>query len=112
MINYVSKNPKNYVKNITKTAWTQVLTAKQSNGIRGFKMKTRYTVNQPPVAFDYAFNSSPTTGETDSTLTGNGYWTNTGSGSGDEAANKNGIWARVAQAESRSTAVLEIIAYE
>ncbi len=110
-MNYISKNPKIYVKNITKTSWTQVLTKAQSVAIRGIKLKTRYTAPTQPVAFDYAFCSSPTSGETDTTLTGNGYWTNTGSGSGDEAANKNGVWARVAQNETRTTATIEIIAY-
>ena len=78
--------------------WYQVMTAAQAVGIRGFKIKSRYTYGQTsPKPFDYAFSSSP----------GDNYWSNTGGGLADEAGPVNGVWARSAVAGT----VIELMTY-
>lgn len=103
---YVGKVGKIYVKTLTNAdEWYQVLTPAQAKGIRGFKIKSRFDGSSAPNSFDYAFNDSPTEGEDSS---GNGFWSNTGSGSGDSAGPTNGVWAR----SSTAGTIIEVMVYE
>lgn len=108
---YVSKVGKVYVVTLTLAdTWYQVLTPAQAKGIRGFKIKTRQSFGgtgapaHPPRPFDYAFNDAPDSGDS----SGNGYYSNSGAGSSDEAGPANGLWARSDVAGS----VIELIVYE
>lgn len=109
---YIGKVGKIYVKTLTNAdEWYQILTPTQAKGIRGFKIKSRMTFNssggltsgQRP--FDYAFVESPEAGDT---AAGDGFYSNSGAGSGDEGGPSNGLWARSAVAGT----VIEVLVYE
>ena len=107
---YVSKTGKIYVVSLT-TSWAQVLTAAQTKGIRGVKVKSRITfdasggMTAQPGPFDIAFTSSPSAGADSS---GTGFSSYGGAGFGDTVAPLKGLWAKSAV----SGTLLEIIVYE
>lgn len=108
---YIPKSGKIYVVTLTLAdTWYQVLTESQAKAIRGFKIKSRMTfssVGAPtftPRPFDYAFKSSPDSGDS----SGNGYWSNYGTGAGDEGGPTNGIWAR----SSVAGTIIELMVYD
>ena len=92
-MDYIPKSSKVYVVELaTAGTWYAILTEAQAKAIRGLKIKSRYVYGQQSqMPFDYAFNSTPATGETS---TGNGFVSNTGAGFGDIIAPLSGIWAR------------------
>ena len=110
---YTPRTGKIYVKTLT-SAWQHVLTREQSKAIKGFKIKSRYSGTGAPGPFDIAFTGvdsvsgkdygTPSTGNDSD---GNGYWTNTGAGLGDTAANSLGIWAK----STTDGTVIEIMTY-
>lgn len=103
---YKSTVIKIYVTELTlANTWYQVLTEEQAKCIQGYKIKSRYTVGSVPAPFDYAFTSTPASGVT---TTGNGFYSNTGVGSGDEAKPGSGIFARSATAGT----LIEVVVYE
>ena len=99
-MDYIPKVGRVYITTLTLVnTWYAVLTPTQAKGIRGFKIKSRYVYGQQSgLPFDYAFSAVP----------GNDYWSNTGSGSGDEAGPVRGIWARAPVAGT----VIELMTYD
>lgn len=104
---YVGKVGKIYVTTLpTANTWVKVLTKIQAKGIRAFKIKSRMTFTatgrpkDPPRPFDYAFVESPVAGDTaksgNTELLGNAFWSNAGTGAGDEIGTMNAIYARSA----------------
>jgi len=103
---YVSKTPKIYVTELTVAdTWYEVLAASRCTAIRGYKIKARYDGTSAPSAFDISFTENP---NTNTTGAGDGYYSNTGVGSGDESSPANGIYSRSATAGT----IIEVIAYE
>ena len=55
---YVAKVGKINVYTLT-SSWAQILTRAEAKGIRGVKIKSRYTPGSAPGGFDVAFNAAP-----------------------------------------------------
>lgn len=108
---YAPKAGKVYVVTLTAAStWYPVLTPTQAKGIRGFKIKSRQTYNSigaPTLGqrpFDYAFKEAPDAGDS----SGDGFYSNSGAGSGDSGGPVNGLWARSTVAGT----IIEVMVYE
>ena len=106
MFTYIPKVGKVIVVVLTAAnTWYPVLTEAQAKGIRGVKVKSRYTHGSgAPNPFDIAFSSSPDEGVS----AGNGFTSYAGSGFGDAFGPVSGIYARSVIAGT----IMEIITYD
>ena len=115
-MSYVPRVGLIYVKTLT-TSWAQILTEAQSKAIVGVKVTERVKVGRAPGFYDIAFTGKDGDGndvwfgepDEDDTAIGDGYQTNTGSGSGDIFSPSKGLWGR--KQREQDTVILEITTY-
>lgn len=105
-VGYVPRVGLIYVVELT-ASFAQVLTKAQARSIRGFKAHMRFVKGEAPPFFHLSFVSSPSANADSS---GTGFYSASGSGTGDMAAPSNGLWAR-ARDGSGVGKFLEILTY-
>jgi len=106
MPGYVPRVGKVYVVALT-ASFAQVLTKAQARSIRGFKAKMRFVEGEAPPFFHLAFEETPSEGADGD---GSGFYSISGSGTGDMAAPSNGLWCRVRDS-GQVGKLLEIMTY-